>query len=30
MQVPVEEGLRDIKVVEAIYESVKTGGLVKS
>lgn len=29
MLVPGEEGLRDIKVVEAIYKSVKTGGLVR-
>lgn len=27
--VPGEEGLRDITIVEAIYKSVKTGGLVK-
>ena len=27
--VPGEEGLRDIRVVEAIYKSVKTGQLVK-
>jgi glucose-fructose oxidoreductase len=29
MIVPGEEGLRDIRVVEAIYKSVKTGGVVK-
>ena len=27
--VPGEEGLRDIRVVEAIYKSVKTGTVVK-
>ena len=29
MQVPGEEGLRDIRIVEAIYKSAKTGKPVK-
>ena len=29
MQVPGEEGLRDIKVVEAIYKAAASGGRVK-
>jgi glucose-fructose oxidoreductase len=29
MIVPGEEGLRDIRVVEAIYKSVKSGKMVK-